>query len=36
MIDIRGQTVSDAALSALYNDIMRRTNNAIEILIKMD
>lgn len=27
---------SSADLSALYDDIMRRTNNGIEILFKMD
>ncbi len=36
MIDIRGQSISDASMSALYDDIMRRTNNGVEILFKMD
>lgn len=36
MIDVRGQNVSDEALGALYDDIMRRTNNGVEILFKMD
>lgn len=36
MIDVRGQNVSDAALNALYDDIMQRTNNCVEILFKMD
>ena len=36
MIDIRGQNISDADISALYDDIMRRTNNGVEILFKMD
>ena len=36
MIDVRGQSVSDEALGALYDDIMRRTNNGVEILFKMD
>ena len=36
MIDIRGQNVSDEALGALYDDIMQRTNNGVEILFKMD
>lgn len=36
MIDVRGQNVSDEALDALYDDIMRRTNNGVEILFKMD
>lgn len=27
LIDIRGQNVTDAELSALYNDIMKRTGN---------
>ena len=36
MIDIRGQNVTDADLSALYDDIMKRTDNGVEILFKMD
>ena len=36
MIDVRGQNVSDEALGALYDDIMRRKNNGVEILFKMD
>ena len=36
MIDVRGQNVSDETLGALYDDIMRRTNNGVEILFKMD
>ena len=36
MIDIRGQNVSDEALGALYDDIMQRTDNGVEILFKMD
>jgi len=36
MIDVRGQNVSDATLNALYDDIMQRTNNGVEILFKMD
>ena len=36
MIDIRGQSISDASMSALYDDIMRRTNNGVEILFKID
>ena len=36
MIDIRGQKVSDEALGALYDDIMQRTDNGVEILFKMD
>ena len=36
MIDIRGQSVSDEVLSELYDEIMRRTNNGVEILFKKD
>ena len=36
MIDVRGQNISDAILDALYDDIMQRTNNGVEILFKMD
>ena len=36
MIDIRDQNVTDADLSALYDDIMKRTDNGVEILFKMD
>ena len=36
MIDVRGQNISDATLNALYDDIMLRTNNGVEILFKMD
>ena len=36
MIDVRGQNVSDADLKALYNSIMNRTNDDIEILFKMN
>ena len=36
MIDIRGQNVTDADLRALYNDIMKRTDNGVEIVFKMD
>ena len=36
MIDIRGQNVTDADLSALYDDIMKRTGNGVEILFKLD
>lgn len=36
MIDIRGQNVTDVDLSALYDNIMKRTDNGIEILFKMD
>ena len=35
MIDVRGQNVSDTALNALYNDIMQRMNNDVEIMFKM-
>lgn len=35
LIDIRGQNVSDFDLQALYDNIMRRTNNGIEIIFKM-
>ncbi|WFR59086.1 hypothetical protein QA584_08370 [Anaerocolumna sp. AGMB13025] len=34
LIDIRGQNVSNADLTSLYNDIMKRTNNGITIKIK--
>lgn len=34
MIDIRGQNVSDTDLSTLYDDIMERTDNGIEVLFK--
>lgn len=36
VIDIRGQNVTDADLSALYDDIMKRTGNGVEVLFKMD
>ena len=36
MIDVRGQNVSEAALNMVYDDIMQRTNNGVEILFKMD
>lgn len=36
MLDIRGRNVPDTNLSALYDDIMKRTNNGVEILLKMD
>ena len=36
MIDVRGQNVSDKALSSLYDNIMRRTKNGVEILFKME
>ena len=36
IIDIRGQNVSEETLSALYDDIMKRTDNGIEILFKTD
>ena len=36
LIDIRGQNVSDADLNALYDAIMQRTNNGVEILFKVD
>ena len=36
MIDIRGQNVTDADLSALYDDIMKRTDNGVEIMFKMN
>ncbi len=36
MIDVRGQNVSDTALNTLYDGIMQRTNNGVEILFKMD
>ena len=34
LIDIRGQNVSNADLTSLYNDILKRTNNEIAIKIK--
>ena len=34
MIDIRGQNVSDEALESLYNNIMKRTNNGVDITFK--
>ena len=34
MIDIRGQNVSDEALESLYNNIMKRTNNSVDIIFK--
>ena len=36
MIDIRGQSVSDVDLSILYDDIMKRTDNGVTILFKME
>lgn len=36
MIDVRGQNVLDETLGALYDDIVQRTNNDVEILFKMD
>ena len=36
MIDIRGQNVTDADLRALYDNIMKQTDNGVEILFKMD
>ena len=36
MIDVRGQNISDEVLSVLYDDIMERTNNGVEILFKMN
>ena len=35
MIDVRGQNVSISALIALYNDIIQKTHNGVEILFKM-
>ena len=36
IIDVRGQNVSDAILNSLYDDIMQRTNNGVEVLFKVD
>ncbi|MBR2409224.1 MAG: hypothetical protein IKB07_09780 [Lachnospiraceae bacterium] len=36
MIDVRGQSVTDADTSALYDNIMKRTENGINVLFKMD
>ena len=36
LIDTRGQTVSDKDLGTLYDDIMKRTNNGVEIVFKKD
>lgn len=34
LIDIRGQNVSQDNISALYNNIMERTNNGIKVRFK--
>ena len=31
LIDVRGQNVLQKDLSTLYNDVMKRTNNGIEV-----
>ena len=36
IIDVRGQNVSDAILNSLYDGIMQRTNNGVEVLFKVD
>ena len=36
IIDVRGQNVSISALIALYNDIIQKTHNGVEILFKMN
>ena len=34
LIDVRGQNVSNAELEALYNSIMKKTNNGITVYFK--
>lgn len=36
LIDVRGQNVSISALLVLYNDIIQRTNNGVEVLFKIN
>ena len=36
LIDVRGQNVSISVLLVLYNDIIQRTNNGVEVLFKMN
>ena len=36
LIDARGQNVSIPELIVLYNDIVQRTKNGVEILFKMN
>lgn len=36
IIDIRGQNVSEEMKNSLYNNIMKRTDNNVEILFKTE